>query len=137
MGKQTLRKNDLIQGFTLIEVLVAMVILMVGMLGLLVSINLALDTNLRNQYRQNAIAVAEQQLTDLKARPFADITGTRVSGVRVASRSTFKSFSVSRQVVDLAASASKSKQISVRVWWRYKGVTYEHQIASGIGSKEL
>jgi type IV pilus assembly protein PilV len=137
VGKLTSHKNSQTGGFTLIEVLVSMVILVIGMFGLLRSINLALDVNLRNQMRQNAVDVAEQQLSDMKARPFDNITGGGVSAVRVATRSAFKSYSVQRGVTDLATSASKTKQISVRVWWRYKGVTYEHQIASGIGNKAL
>lgn len=54
--------------------MVSIVILMVGMLGMFQSINLAMDKNIENQLRQKAIAVAEQQLDSLKGRTFSNIT---------------------------------------------------------------
>lgn len=125
------------RGFTLIEVLVSIVILMVGLLGMFQTVNLALNKNIENQLRQKAVAVAEQQLNSLKGRSFSNITGNTSSVVQVASGSAFKNVSVQRQINDLAVSNSKTKQISIRVWWNYRGKPYEHQTASAIGSTEL
>ncbi|MCE1226014.1 MAG: prepilin-type N-terminal cleavage/methylation domain-containing protein [Geobacteraceae bacterium] len=125
-------------GFTLIEVMVAIVILMVGLLGMFQTINLAMDKNLENQYRENAIAVAEQLLGHQKAMAFENITARHVFRVeQIASNSVFKNFSTEHHVTDLAASGTKSKQISVRVWWHYKTKNYEHQTSSAIGNAEL
>lgn len=124
-------------GFTLIEVMVSIIILMVGLLGMFQAVNLALDKNLENQLRQKAIAVAEQQLNNLKGRSFSNITGNTSGFVPVASGSVFKNISVQRQIADLAVTDSKTKQVSIRVWWNYRGRPYEHQTASGIGSTEL
>lgn len=124
-------------GFTLIEVMVSIVILMVGMLGMFQSINLAMDKNIENQLRQKAIAVAEQQLDSLKGRTFSNITGNTSTFVKVASGSVFKNISVQRQIDDLAVANSRTKQVSMRVWWNYRGKPYEHQTATGIGSAEL
>ncbi|MDD5286610.1 MAG: type II secretion system protein [Desulfuromonadaceae bacterium] len=137
-----LRKNSItahyVTGFTLIEVMVSIVILMVAMLGTFQAINLAMDKNVENQLRQKGMAVAEQQLNDLKARPFANITGTSIkSFVSIASASVFKNVSVERRIDTLAASNSQTKQISIRVWWRYRNKPYEHQVTSSIGSNEL
>lgn len=139
MHKLTLLKNKMYHGqsgFTLIEVMVSIVILMVGLLGMFQAINLALDKNLENQLRQKAIAVAEQQLNDLKGRSFSSITGNTSGCVSVASGSAFKNISVQRQIADLAVTDSKTKQVSIRVWWNYRGRPYEHQTASAIGSTE-
>lgn len=125
------------RGFTLIEVMVSVIILMVGMLGMFQAVNIALDKNLENQLRQKAIAVAEQQLNNLKGRAFSNITGNTRSFVSVASGSVFKNISVQRQINDLAVTNSKTKQLSIRVWWSYRGRPYEHQTASGIGSTDL
>ncbi len=135
-----LRKNrqDLNRrGFTLIEVMVSIIILMVGLLGMFQAINLALDKNLENQLRQKGVAVAEQELNDLKGRTFNNITGNTSGFVSVASGAVFKNISVQRQINDLATTDSKTKQVSIRVWWNYRGKPYEHQTASAIGSTEL
>ena len=124
-------------GFTLIEVMVSIIILMVGLLGMFQVVNLALDKNLENQLRQKGIAVAEQQLNNLKGRSFSNITGNTSDSVRVAIGSVFKNISVQRQIDDLATTDSKTKQVSIRVWWNYHGRPYEHQTVSGIGSTEL
>lgn len=140
MRGQMLHRNRIVRkqgGFTLIEVLVSIIILMVAMLGLFQSVNLALDKNLENQLRQKAVAVAEQQLNNLKGRSFSNITGNTSGFVPVAIGSVFKNISVQRQIVDLAVTNSKTKQVSIRVWWNYRGRPYEHQTASGIGSAEL
>jgi prepilin-type N-terminal cleavage/methylation domain-containing protein len=125
-------------GFTLLEVMVSIVILMVALLGTFQTINLALDKNVENSLRQKGMAVAEQQLNDIKARPFSNITGASIkSSIRVATGSAFKNYSVERRVADLSASNSNTKQVSIRVWWLYRGRTYEHQVVTGVGSNEL
>lgn len=131
------KENENQSGFTLIEVMVSIIILMVGLLGMFQAVNLALDRNLENQLRQKGIAVAEQQLNQLKGRSFSNITGNTSSSVRVTSGSVFKNISVQRQIDDLATSESKTKRVSIRVWWNYRGKPYEHQTVSGIGSTEL
>jgi len=126
-------------GFTLIEVMVAIVILMIGLLGMFQAVNMAIDKNVENQLRQKAVSVAEQQMNDLKSRTFDIITASGVSGysVTVASVAAFKNISVVRQVTTPAASNPQTKQVAVRVWWRYHGRPYEHQVASGIGVTEI
>lgn len=131
------KRNSSRKGFTLIEVMVSIIILMVGLLGMFQAVNLAMDKNIENQLRQKAISVAEQQINDLKARPFDTVTGARSYAVPVASGAVFKNISVYRMVSDLAVANTQTKQISVRVWWRYHGRAYEHQVASGIGATEI
>lgn len=125
-------------GFTLVEIMVSIVILMVALLGTFEAINLASDKNLENQLRLKGMMVAEQQMNDLKAQPFENISGTGIkSFVTIASNSTFKNFSVERRIDSLSASNTQTKQVSIRVWWRYRNRPYEHQVVSSIGSSEL
>jgi prepilin-type N-terminal cleavage/methylation domain-containing protein len=131
-------RNGFNSGFTLLEVMVSMVILLVALLGTFQAINLALDKNVENQLRQKGMAVAEQQLNDIKARPFSNITGASItSTVGVSMGPIVKNFSVERRVTDLSASNSNTKQVSIRVSWLYRGHTYEHQVVTGVGSNEL
>src|SRR5512136_2934964 len=62
-------------GFTLIELMAAMVITLVGLLGLLQAINVAMEHNLKNQLRDEAVLVAEQWMGNLKTRGFSQLSG--------------------------------------------------------------
>lgn len=122
------------KGFTMIEVLVAMVILVVGMLGLLQAVNLAIETNVKNIMRDEAVFVAEEQMSRAKIPTFANITctGQKTIGVQKATRSIFKTYSASK-TVDVATS-DRSKRIQVGVAWRHRGIRYEHLVSSVIGN---
>jgi Tfp pilus assembly protein PilV len=116
-----------------VELLVSIIILMVGLLGMFQVVNVANDKNVEALLRQRGVEVAENYMNDVKGRPFANLTGTTRGVVKVAVGSAFKNMSVQAQ----AATLGSSKQISVRVWWRYRGRMYEHQTASALGSAGL
>lgn len=117
-------------GFTLIEFLVAVVILTVGLLGLLNSLNVSIHHNMSNKNRADAILLADQVLSNDRARPFADISSTRRV---VASRAAlgFVNYSVAKTVV---ATTTTTKRVSLRVKWREKGVSKEHQMTTLISN---
>jgi len=110
--------------------MVAIVILMVGLLGMFQSINLVMEKDIESQLLQRGVEVAEQRMSDLKAMPFANLTGNNKTTATVAIGSSFRNMSVESLIQNLAT----TKQVSVRVSWRYRGRSYEHQTASGIGS---
>ena len=62
------------QGFTLIEFLVAIVILMVGLLGLLQTVNYAIVNNTTNQLRQEALLLADERMNLEKSKKFTAIS---------------------------------------------------------------
>jgi type IV pilus assembly protein PilV len=116
-------------GFTLIEVLVAMVVMMVGLVGLLQSINVATEHNIRNYLRDEAVRVGNEKMRDDVTLPFTAITSntgafTLTRKVRTGS----KSFAVKRTVTGLPASSPTSKKIDIVISWSYKGTTYTHTL---------
>lgn len=120
------------QGFTLTEFLVAIVILMVGLLGLLQAVNLALHHNLATQLRNEAVTVADEFLSQETAKTF-DLISTSTSspsaplGLFTAKRTVstaFMIYSVQRRGTDVS---SFSKQVNINVIWRYKGTKYQHE----------
>lgn len=122
------QNND---GFTLIEFLVAIVILMVGMLGLLQAVNVAIKSNMQNQIRNEALLVADHAMAYELAKGF-DAVSTSTKNV-VAQRpvlNAFKNFSVVRTGTPFP----NSKEIRFEVSWRYNGVRYTHD-AGGVISK--
>lgn len=116
------------QGFTLIEFLVAIVILMVGMLGLLQAVNVAIDKNLENVFRTEAVMLADSKMMEIKSRAYDSIsTVTNRSLVARDVRGVMKNYSVIRATTQ---PTTKSKQIMINVKWRKKNTPYSHSVES-------
>lgn len=125
-------RND--SGFTLIEVLIAIVILMVGLLGLMQTVNMAIHYNLNSQIRTEATMVADEQISIELAKPFDLVsTSTRNTFVRRPVLNGFRNFSVVRTGVTL----SNSKQVNFSVMWRQKGVRSIHETSSVVSKRSL
>lgn len=126
------------QGFTLIEFLVSIVILMVGMMGLLQSINLAMVKNVESVFRNEAIAVANDRMMELTGKSFNSLSTTTATGtVKLFARSPrglFKNYSARGVVTQLTGigqtGVPASKKVDVTVSWRYKQNMYSHSASS-------
>ncbi len=120
-------------GFTLIEFCLAVLIMTVGLLALLQSVNVALNHNLANTIRNEATALADEQMVAIKTSvvdtaSFAAVApaGTYLNRL---SRNFFCNYSVITYVPTPYPSAT-SKEVDVKVVWRYKGTLYNHAISS-------
>jgi type IV pilus assembly protein PilV len=113
-------------GFTLLEVMVAMLISLVGLLGLLQSMNVATEHTRKNQLRDEAIQLAEEQLSVMRSRPF-DNQFDNFSTLEINSKQSKWKYSVERT---RAAVTSTSKSLTVKVTWTYKGAPSSHEIVS-------
>lgn len=121
------------RGFTLIEFLVAVVILMVGLLGLLQAVNLALNTNQQDQMRNEAITVADQELSGQLAKGFERIsTVEKKTNVQRKVLMGYKNFSVARTVTEF----SNTKKIAVQVKWTHKNTAYSHDASGAVSRHE-
>ena len=116
------------QGFTLIEFLVSIVILMVGMLGLLQAVNVAIEHNLNNQIRNEATMLADEQLSKEMTKTF-DLISTSTGQFYVPNRPILKGFK-NFSVVRTGTALSNSKQVNYTISWRHKGVRYTHETSS-------
>ncbi|WP_240732218.1 prepilin-type N-terminal cleavage/methylation domain-containing protein [Geobacter sp. FeAm09] len=118
------------RGFTLIEFLVALVILMVGLLGLLQAVNVSLNHNLQNQLRNEGVIVADEQMAKEMAKGY-DLVSTSTRTYVVSNRpvlNALKNFSVSRS----GTTIQNSKQVNIVVTWHHKGASYNHEAAAVI-----
>lgn len=117
------------KGFTLIEFLVAIVILMVGLLGLLQTVNYAIVHNMKNQLRQEALIFADERMNLEKAKPFDNIPTPYLrnySSSRVV-YGVFRMYSVAHTNSDVT---SQTKNIDFQVIWHYKNARFVHSISS-------
>jgi type IV pilus assembly protein PilV len=107
--------------------LVAMVVLMIGLLGLLTSINVAIQHNTQNQVRELAVGVGEEQMRTLLATPVDSLTAYTANTVRVCRpfRGYSTGFDVERRA---SALGSDSAEVEITVAWKQKGVNYQHQL---------
>lgn len=127
-----LNKNNM--GFTLVEVMVAIVIMMVGMLGLLTSINVAMEFNLKNHLRDEAVSVGEKYMNLQRGKSFDLLSSSYATRYEASKlRGSSKSYSVDMKTTDLSAdTVTPSKQLEVVVRWTYKGIDYQNKVTAPV-----
>lgn len=140
-----LRNN---KGVSLVEVMIALVVLLLVFMALLQTALLSIDNNLRNLLRKEAISIADQKMIWLKNRPFdhGDLTAgltcppnpLPAEAIQRDFRSLTRTFNVCVNIVDLDA-APDTKRVEVVVGWNHRneapplpttGNEYEHSITT-------
>lgn len=114
-------------GFTLVEMLMAMLILTVGLLGLLQSVNVALKQSLRDRVRNEAVLLAEEQMHELRRKVTesgADYQNSTTVNRTIAGVS--KEFTVKSGIKLMGASATRKLWIAVN--WSINGENVSHTI---------
>lgn len=114
-------------GFTLVEMLMALLIMTVGLLGLLQSVNVAYQQSLRNRVRDEAVLVAEGQMNDWRRVPFQEISSDSFSVEKTVAGVPTR-FAVRREVQEMGNSAKNTKRLKVAVQWSVRGETTSHEI---------
>lgn len=124
------------KGFTLAEVMVAIMILMVGLLALLQATNFAMSHNLNNQLRTEAIAYGDEIMARELAKPFALIStayhcqpqnGCIQESAQRQIGYGFVTYNVNRVNSSVTTNTTS---VQVTVSWTYKGVNYSHSLSS-------
>jgi len=141
-------KNN--KGFTLVEFLVAMVILIVGMLGLLTSVNYALAHNMVSQLRNEAVNVADIELAGQMAKGFDNVSTSYAAYTKnsqVQGMNSFKNYSIVRnplnqgsavekyQVFSESATIPTTKIVEYCISWKYGKTRYQHNASSSFSRK--
>lgn len=129
------------KGMTLVEVLIALVVLLLVFLALMQTALVSIDSNTRNILRDEALSIAEARMTDLRNRPFDDALLADTGGVFVAEAGisrNFRGFAVTftplRRIADLGAGDDKQVDITIRWDWKENtfanGNPYTHAIST-------
>jgi len=123
------------KGFTIVETLVALVIVMVMLLGLVQAALLSIDNNLRNVLNDEAVRIAEQEMSEVRNTTFDNlIVGASNKTISVSIRNiTNFSYTVTKTITSLSAD---SKRVDISVIWDWKektqanGNPYIHSIST-------
>ena len=105
------------RGFTLVEVMIAMLVLLVGLLGSLAGVMAAADYNLGNALRNEAIKIAQEQLENLRVGRY-DALAAAAGTIQVQRqvRKALHTFQVETTVTP----SDSITQIGVTVQWTFK-----------------
>lgn len=138
--KHSLRNSE---GFTLLEFLVAIVIIAVGLLALLQSINLSLAENLKTMFRNQAVMLADERMTVEKTKPFDCISTTNNNlpkeGHFAFTTQTLnvKGASMNYSITTIGSDlTTNTKNLEIDVTWNYKGKSYSHALSSLISQHQ-
>lgn len=122
------------KGMTLVEVMIALVILLLVSLALMQTALLSIDSNMINLLRDEAVGIAESRMREIRSLPFTDpvltATGGAYTNENIPSKSIRNAqiqFTRERLVAVLN---TDNKQVIVRVTWNWKGNPYTHTISS-------
>jgi prepilin-type N-terminal cleavage/methylation domain-containing protein len=113
------------RGFTLIEIMIALVVFMIIMLGVAAGMIQSIRVNKANAVRDEAVRLATDDLNALKALPFtlnADGIGTTVGWaaqptVLVNIRAGAIQYARFRQITTVNATATALKRVDVAIGW--------------------
>jgi prepilin-type N-terminal cleavage/methylation domain-containing protein len=124
------------RGLTLIEILISLLLLSIVSLALIQSALVAINANVKNELRDEAVSVAEQRLGELRNKPFSDPdmlvtlpTGSAELVTRKV-RGSDRPFTINRTVSTVNAN---NRQVTLTVTWYYKGVPSTHTVSTVLG----
>ena len=154
---QTARLNK--RGFSLVEVMIALVILLLVSLALLQTALVSIDANMNNVLRDEAVSIAEQRMDEARSLPFDfpsdpsnslkslvdddathatlptpnDCPSTFTVGTRIQRNFRniiAKDFCTRRTVTTLGT--GDARQVNIQVIWKWKGEDFSHSISTVI-----
>jgi len=133
------------KGVTLVEVMIALVILLLVFLALMQTALVSINANMKNVLRDEAVSIAEQRMDEARSLPYASIVSDAVAlPVGVDCPPTFangtrvqknfrniinKDFCTNRAVTTLGA-AGDATQVTIQVIWNWKGEAFSHTITT-------
>jgi prepilin-type N-terminal cleavage/methylation domain-containing protein len=118
------------KGVTLIEMMIALVILLIVSLALMQTAIIGMNVNLQNALRDEAVNIAEMRMNQLRSLPFDSISPGAETPVTRNFRGFTETYNPTRTINAFTANSQEIKQISILVSWVYRGKTYNHGITT-------
>lgn len=121
IGRNTWKKE---QGFTLVEILVAMVLILVALLGAAQLQIMTIFTNTASNERTTAITLAQDKLESLRTLPYSQLANSPFSDTVGIYTRTWQ--------VESDTPAQGMARVTVTVSWKNKQVQAQSIIANGL-----
>jgi type IV pilus assembly protein PilV len=112
------------KGLTLVEVMIALVVLLVVSLALMQTALVSINSNMTNVLRDEAVNIAEMRMNEARNTPFNNLVGTSNTVLRNFRNIANFQYNVTRTITDLN---SDNKQVNITVTWEWK----ENTVANG------
>ncbi len=122
------------QGFTLVEAMVALVILVILLLGLLQSLIVYYDVSTRNLLRNEAIRIAYEYADKFRNMPLSSIPASDTYTENRQVRNSQVTYSI--KTTSVSKTGGKIKEITIEVSWSYRGKQFYHIIKTLVGEDE-
>lgn len=132
------------RGYSLIEMLIAMAFLAVVATALMKTSILLMQKNLQNELRTEAVSIAEQRVSELRARPFdyedtANHLDLKVETIGLPNvtrsiRSATITYTVTKTVTQVGVDI---RQAVIAVSWSYRGTPYTHSVMAIIEKQKM
>ena len=139
-------------GFSLVEVMISLIILLLVFMGLMQSALLGVDSNMRNILRDEAIRVAAERMEETRSMPFNQVVSDTAPGdnlmlpacanppvsdggpYEVEIQRDFRNIQNfpfgTRMTVTNLDTGPNTKQIQITVRWEYRNDCFTHSIMS-------
>ena len=118
------------RGFTLVEIMVSLVVLMVMFLGMMQTVLVGIDSNMVNVLREEAVLIAEQEMNNARDSDFVTLVNDGATINKSFRRMDADSgtgipFTWARTVTPIDVS---NVQVEIEVTWPWKGQVFDHTI---------
>jgi len=111
-------------GFSLIELLVAMVIIGISIIGLMEMSAVVMNNNLKNEIRNTAIEILSNHVSDLSSKPYDNVpVGVLTKVETEAIRNYKEQFTI---VDNITLLSSGYKNIASKISWNYRNKSYNY-----------
>jgi len=140
------------KGFTLVEVMIALVVVLVVFLALMQTALVGIDSNMRNVLRDEAVSIAEMRMNEARSIPFTSLGSDpgSLAGYDCPNGFSSTGVPVERNIRNISGfdfctnltcqelggdgncstDDADSKQVNVMVGWKWKGDNYTHRITT-------